>query len=497
MTDTRPPRLALALLRRSGADPALIGDLIEEYEARRSRAWVWRQVMSVLAVGMTGRARETSPHRARAVNLSAAPAGAPAGGVGVVALVVLIAAVVPQVFWLLGATMAGGVLLGLAMIVVSSRRERRRPAAGRRNLIVPALLVVAGTSSVNTAARAQPVPAVPVNPVDGIVEAFRSHQVVMLPGGHGSKPFHDLLLDIVRDPRIQSVLTDIVVEFGSSRYQDLIDRFMLGDEISDTALRQVWQNTTIPGVTNDGPYVEEFYRAVRAINATLPKARRYRVMLGDPPIDWDHITDKGDLRKWTVLRDSYPADLIRREVIVRGRRALVVYGHLHFPRKEINANYEMSDWQAQTMTSLLEGVPGTKVFAIWAEGGPEIVKLQPEIQSWPRLSLTRIKGTVLGAADFTAFNGGDRDRYQIRGVDDFIKIPRDQHRSMKMEDQVDAIVWNGNAPPKPILLSASTCADPAYLPMRLRRIAFAGLPPGEAEAVKRACAVHVQKENIR
>jgi len=69
-------------------------------------------------------------------------------------------------------------------------------------------------------------PAVPVDPVDGIVEAFKTHEVVMLPGGHGSKPAHDLLLRILRDPRVPGTVTDIVVEFGTSRYQDLIDRFM-------------------------------------------------------------------------------------------------------------------------------------------------------------------------------------------------------------------------------------------------------------------------------
>ena len=97
---------------------------------------------------------------------------------------------------------------------------------------------------VTTAAQPQaPKPAVRIDAVDGIVEAFKTHQVVMLPGGHGSKLYHDLLLAILRDPRVQGTLTDIVVEFGSSRYQDLIDRFMRGDEIADAPLRRVWQDT--------------------------------------------------------------------------------------------------------------------------------------------------------------------------------------------------------------------------------------------------------------
>ena len=133
-------------------------------------------------------------------------------------------------------------------------------------------------------------PAVRIDPTDGIVEAFRTHEVVMLPGGHGSRPGYELLLAIVREPRIQGTVADIVVEFGSSRYQDVIDRFVRGDAISDAALRHVWQDTVIAGVTNDGPYVEEFYRAIRALNATLPREKRYSVIGGDPPVAWDHIT---------------------------------------------------------------------------------------------------------------------------------------------------------------------------------------------------------------
>ena len=331
-------------------------------------------------------------------------------------------------------------------------------------------------------------PAVRVDPIDGIVEAFRTHQVVMLPGGHGSRQWYDLLLAIVREPRIQGAVTDIIVEFGSSRYQDVIDRFVRGDAISDAALRHVWQDTVIAGVTNDGPYVEEFYRAIRALNATLPKEKRYRVIGGDPPIDWDNVTTKEDLRKWTVRRDTFPADVIHREVVERGRRALVVYGPAHFPRKEVATNYDMSNWQAQTMTSLLEAA-GIRPFVILADAGKGAVELQPDIASWPPMSLTLVRGTVLGAADFTVFNG-DNDRFAVRGVDDFVKIPKTQYKPMRMEDQTDAILWSSvTPPPTPVLLSKETCEDPAYLPMRLKRIALAGLPPGEADAVRKACGV--------
>jgi hypothetical protein len=354
--------------------------------------------------------------------------------------------------------------------------------------VLPAVLLLASLPAAGVVARQAVKPAVPIDPVDGILQAFKTHDVVMLPGGHGGKGGYDLLLRILRDPRTPGVVTDVVVEFGTSRYQDVVDRFMRGEAIPDTTLRHVWQDTTIPGVTNDGPYVEEFYRAVRVMNADLPKEKRYRVLGGDPPIDWDNIVTAADVRKWTVRRDTFAADLIHRDVVERGRRALVVYGPAHFPRREVLTNYDMSDWQAQTMTSLLEGA-GIRPFVIQSDSGKSAVDLQPDIASWPVTSLTLVRGTVLGAADFTVFNG-DNDRFAIRGVDDFVKIPKEQYKPMRMEDLADAILWNGvNQPPTPVLLSKATCADPAYLPMRLARIKLAGLPQGEADAVKKACGV--------
>jgi hypothetical protein len=329
------------------------------------------------------------------------------------------------------------------------------------------------------AQQAAPRQAVRLEPIGAILEAFTTHQVVTFPGSHA------LLMSLIHDSRFPEVVTDIVVECGSARYQDLMDRFVRGDDIADAALRQVWQQTTNPGTTCDTPNVEQLFRAVRALNASLPPERRLRVLLGDPPIDWEHVRRKEDHRKWIVQRDSYPADLIRREVIVRQRRALVVYGNLHFLRKEILTNYDMSDWQAQTIVSLLE-TSGHKVFVLFADSdGTESV--QPDTASWPPMSVTLVKGTVLGAADFAAFNAV-KTRYVIRGVEKFDPISRDEWRTLRMEDQVDAILYvgRGSTPPP---LSPTLCADPQYVKTRLERIAIAGLPPAEAERIKRFCGV--------
>jgi hypothetical protein len=130
-------------LHRFSADQALIGDVLEEYEQRRSRLWLWRQVMAAVAVNASGRARDTQPHRWMAVNLTAAPRGTAAGGLGLLALAVLTTIVRPEAWWLLAIGAAGGIGLGTMLVIVSRRRELRRHSGGRRNMLLPVVLVLA------------------------------------------------------------------------------------------------------------------------------------------------------------------------------------------------------------------------------------------------------------------------------------------------------------------------------------------------------------------
>jgi hypothetical protein len=176
-------------------------------------------------------------------------------------------------------------------------------------------------------------PAIPLDPVDGILAAFKTHQVVTVgEGGHNNEQGYAVRMSLIRDPRFPKVVNDIVVEFGNSRYQDVMDRYARGEDVPYTTLRQVWQNTREAHEIWDVPIYEEFFRAVREINAKLPKKRKLRVLLGDVPIDWDQIKTQEDLRK-VVRSDTGPAGIIEREVIAKGRRALVLYGDMHSVRR--------------------------------------------------------------------------------------------------------------------------------------------------------------------
>jgi hypothetical protein len=339
-----------------------------------------------------------------------------------------------------------------------------------------------------TAQGARPQPARPQDAVAAILDAFRSFRVVSFPGGHtDGNEVQALLRALVADPRFGATVNDIVVEFGSSRYQDVMDRYIRGEDVPESAVQRAWLDAVQPGIAIDNQNTAAFFRAVREANLKRPPAERTRVLLGDPPIDWDNVRTKADYRKWEVQRDSYPADLVRRLVLAHNRRALIVWANGHLMRQEILTNYDMTSWQAQTIVSLIEAPGGTRVFTVRAAGS--LAKWQSDTASWKPMSLTAVRDTVLGAADFSEFESPDQ-RYVIRGEEDFVPIAKDQWVSRRLEDIVDALLYVGpESARSSVGIWPQLCADPGYVRMRLDRIALIGLPSAQADAVKRVCNV--------
>jgi len=294
-------------------------------------------------------------------------------------------------------------------------------------------------------------------------------------------------LALIRDRRLSTVVNDLVVEDGNARYQGLMDRYIRGEAVPFSELRQVWENQAVPqSAIGRDTVIPEVYRTVREVNSSLPRERKLRVLLGDPPIDWDAVKTPADYRPWMEMRDSHPAALIQLEVLARQRRALVIYGQMHAQRKQMASNYEMETWQAQTMVSILERTTPTTVFSVWWE--PDLAKLLPDVASWRVPALAVIRGTVLGAIDFAKYSVPPMPRVSI--VDrKFVPLARDQWRLLPMEEQFDAVLYLGPlaATTTAAPYSPDMCADRAYLEERVRRLRLGG-PPGSADRLRQYCA---------
>jgi hypothetical protein len=357
--------------------------------------------------------------------------------------------------------------------------------------LILSILLSSATASAQTqspsSAQEQRTPSAPIEAIGAIVDAFRSHSIVTIEAAHGDEQMLAFTLALIRDPRFAAVANDLVVEEGNARYQDVMDRYVRGEDVPISELRQVWENHTVPlNATGRSTIIPEVYRTVREINSSRPRDRQLRVLLGDPPIDWGAVKTPADHRKWIEMRDSHPAALVQLEVLAKGRRALVTYGQMHLPRRQILANYDMKAWQAQTLVSILERTTPTKVFSVWRE--PKLVALLPEAASWrvPMLALTR--NTVLGAIDFGKYSVANLPRASIQDGR-LVPVPKDQWRVLPMEEQFDAVLYLGPRPSLPPAApnSPEMCSDRGFLEERLRRLTLGG-PPGSADRLKQYCA---------
>ncbi len=344
-----------------------------------------------------------------------------------------------------------------------------------------------------------PVPATPTDPISGILAAFENNSIVALgEGGHGNEQSHALRMSLIRDPRFAATVNDIVVEFGAAQNQSMLDRFLNGEDVSDSDLKKVWQDTTQTFPVWDVPIYEEFFRAVRAVNMSLPKDKKLRILLGDPAVDWDNDP------KRSFDRDGHAAELIKREVLDKKRRALVIYGDFHFFRRQPTMVdiKDGKEWPKNTNPSLVARVEQQnkiKIYTIraYTEGG-DLTLFQPEAKSWPAPSFIKLKETILGAQPFSFFLPGPVLAMSPDGVEHDLKVLPE----FTMEEQFDALLYFG--PFSSITFSkptASLCRDSEFIKMRKHRTNLAGDPPEMAqrieEIIKTSCEEVLKKNTTK
>jgi hypothetical protein len=291
----------------------------------------------------------------------------------------------------------------------------------------------------------------------------------------------DFLRRVFADPRFPEVVDDVVLEVGNARYQALVDDYVNGGAVDEYSLAESWLNTTVP---NQISADVEWFRQVRRINASRPAGRRLRILLGDPPIDWAAVLTRADHFTWLAQRDSYPAALIQTEVLGKRRKALIIYGHLHFQRRNVGSNFEMGDWRTETIVSLIERAGPTRVFTIWRLD-EILTSVFPEASGWPFPALVPVAGTTLGAIDVGRLTTFPPRFRIVNGKPE--PLPKDQYATLPVAQQLDAVLMLGSTSREPIAPSAEPCKRPGFLVERLRRITLAGIPKFEAEHIQKLC----------
>jgi hypothetical protein len=238
----------------------------------------------------------------------------------------------------------------------------------------------------------------PEDPTKAVLAAFDKYEVVGMGAGHGYKDLDDLILHLVRDPALPDKVNDIVVECGNSLYQSVLDRYIVGGEVSLSEARQVWRNTTQPMCSTSGFY-EILFPLVRRVNQRLPAQKRLRMLAGDPPIDWGQVTKQSEV---TLDRNGNIASVMEKEVLSKHRKALMLFGEFHLFHGNSTAprGMESAVEQYEKLTMVIGGM---MVFT--DSPPPDGDNLEARMASWPAPSLVQnIKGTWLWDVNKTFFS---------------------------------------------------------------------------------------------
>jgi hypothetical protein len=186
----------------------------------------------------------------------------------------------------------------------------------------------------------------------------------------------------------------------------------------------------------DAPIYERFFAVVRDVNQTLPKQKRLRVLLGDPPIDWNAIKSRADMKPVMFDRTGYAVSVIEKEVLGKGRKALLFFGTGHL----IRSRHRL---QRGPTIEVEKRHPGA-VFVVKPHDGfgERNEELEQRLVSWPKPGLALVKNTWLGDLDaVVAYPSAKSTR--ILTPDGGSESGLSLWEGMKLQDMADAYLYLG------------------------------------------------------
>ncbi|HKW18611.1 MAG TPA: hypothetical protein VJO35_13985 [Terriglobales bacterium] len=296
----------------------------------------------------------------------------------------------------------------------------------------------------------------PKNPTAAVLQAFQTHDIVMLGEIHNNKQEYEWLDALVANPEFADRVDDIVVELGNSLYQKSVDRYIAGEAVPIADIQRAWRN--VLGLGPPPPIYGALYKAVREVNMRRHGKHQMRVLCGDPYINWNEVKTQDQLGPFLGHRDQWYAEVVKHEVLAKHHRAFLIAGSNHFLREQGKGYIEPELRRA-----------GARTFVILA--GTNAVKgyddLDHRFDSWPSPSIALLNGNWVGELlAIPVISGG------TEGIDS----------SLKLKNAADALLYLG---PRDSLIEVSApreeVAGTPYGKELLRRMAIFGFQPNIPE----------------
>jgi len=226
-----------------------------------------------------------------------------------------------------------------------------------------------------------------------IIRIFQSGNIIGLgEGEHHLENSHKFLQKMFDNKKIQKTIDVVIVEFANVDYQDILDRYIFGEEVHINELRKIWRESTqCIGRFGEGIVYFELLKKIRDINTTLPENEKIRVLGGDPSIDWQSIKTREDYLKVIAARDTFPAGLAVDYGINQSKKVLLIYSEFHFVKINDKRFYQ----EHHTITTVVNSMhPGAmKVIAVL---DPSTFHIEELTKNLPHYSIIDLKTSELG-----------------------------------------------------------------------------------------------------
>lgn len=302
-----------------------------------------------------------------------------------------------------------------------------------------------------------------------ILDLYKKFPIVAIgEGQHNSALTFEWLTTLVNENEFPDIVKNIVVEFGASEYQWVMDDFVNNKDVPDSLFKKCWRETTQIMVW-DNPIYEQFFKEIRKINKNLPKQKRIRVLLGDPSFGSKKI------------HDEHTFYIIENEVLKKNQTALLIYGDLHFVRRDIFTNYATPTDLKKEFLNVIQFLeihyPG-KAFSVWGSVNTTD-SLTNQIIHKENIqipSLLHAADTELGNLDFRIFYPYPTD-YRTDNLGNDIETAA--HIQLPLKQIVDGIIFRGSWEAQNYLAPRpdDIYADTVYLNELIRREQIANIPP--------------------
>lgn len=252
------------------------------------------------------------------------------------------------------------------------------------------LITISISTTASLSAQRADKTASPLEPISGLITLFKETPLVAIGETHEHKQLYDLLTQLVQTKDFYTQVNDILIESGNARYQDILDRYISGQEVPMDDLQQVWLNTTQSPVDPWGNEVYiDFLKTIRELNQSIKPEYQVRVIAADPPIEWSQIHTLDAYRETRGSRNAFYSQMALNEVLEKNRKALLICGGAHFgyqnPRQTlINQRIEKEYPNSVTVVLAASGL------------GSANKAHEHKLADWNRPTLVKLKNTWIG-----------------------------------------------------------------------------------------------------